>query len=264
MPTPFTRKFLEQDLAFVERQLKERTDPHDTMRLMWEQRRDALREELGEKIRPESRARIALVFEGMPVIGNEEIRLDFATKALDNYQSVVTSIFAERAGVELGERGKLPSRLASKLFIRDMVRGSVGFLLEEARTSQYDLLPTPLQEAVKETTDILRDLSNRDSAVFEERIKRLSPRTVSAVKRMSKVLHDAGAETKLVSDLEEFSLDYSNTASLYSRLSDVDLSDESGEQGCYSDYSPSDSNTSFGSVKLYLMDPFRRYSIQNI
>jgi hypothetical protein len=46
-----------------------------------------------------------------------------------------SSLVAERAGAELGERGRLPAAFSSKLFIRDMVRGSVGFVLEEPQDS---------------------------------------------------------------------------------------------------------------------------------
>jgi len=35
----------------------------------------------------------------------------------------------------------------------------------------------------------------------------LAPRTIDAFKKMAKVLHDAGAETKIVGDTEEFTLD---------------------------------------------------------
>jgi hypothetical protein len=45
------------------------------------------------------------MFDGTPVKGSEEIRLDFATKILDNYQLVVSTLVAQRAGAELGARG---------------------------------------------------------------------------------------------------------------------------------------------------------------
>jgi hypothetical protein len=99
MPALLTRKSLQDDLAFVERQLGRHPDPHDTVRFMWEQRREALRAELASpEAQTAMRASVALVFEGSPVRGSEEIRLDFATKALDNYQAFVSSLAAERAG----------------------------------------------------------------------------------------------------------------------------------------------------------------------
>jgi hypothetical protein len=222
MPALLTRKSLQDDLAFVERQLGRHPDPHDTVRFMWEQRREALRAELASpEAQTAMRASVALVFEGSPVRGSEEIRLDFATKALDNYQAFVSSLAAERAGAELGARGRLPAAFSSKLFIRDMVRGSVGFVLEEPQGPQRDLIETALHESVQEATRVLRDLSN--SAHFEERLTQLTPRTVEAIKRMVKLLHDADAETKIVGDTEELTLDQEGTASLYARLRELEV-----------------------------------------
>jgi hypothetical protein len=222
MPARLTRKSLQDDLAFVERQLALQTDPFDTVRLMWEKRREALLEEIASAVESK-RANIALIFEGSPVVGSEEIRLDFATKALDNYQAVVSSLVAERAGAELGKRGRLPQSFSSKLFIRDMVRGSVGFVLEEPRGGQYPLLETALQEAVEEATRILRDMSRAEEQSFETRVAQLSPRTLQAIKRLAKVLHDAGAATQLIGNVEEFTLDHIGTASLYSRLENLEV-----------------------------------------
>jgi hypothetical protein len=224
MPMLLTRKSLQNDLAFVERQLAQHPDPYDTVRLMWEQRRDALREELADsEERHDSRAHVALLFDGNPVLGSEEIRLDFATKALENYQSFVSSLVAEGAGAELGARGRLPVAFASKLFIRDMVRGSVGFLLEEPQGPQYDLTATALHEAVQAATRILRVLSSSERQNFDDQVTQLTPRTLAAIKRMTKVLHDADAETTIVGDVEEFTLDRGSTASLYMRLRGVEV-----------------------------------------
>lgn len=124
---------------------------------MWEQRRKALLEEIESlQSRHETNAEVALMFGGQPVHGSEEIRLDFATRVLDSYQQIVATLAAERAGAELGARGRLPQAFSSRLFIRDMVRGSVGFLLEETKPSQNMLIPSFLKEAVNETTKVFR------------------------------------------------------------------------------------------------------------
>jgi hypothetical protein len=135
--------------------------------------------------------------------GERPPRCDFATKALDNYQSIVATLVAERAGAELGTRGRLPRSFTSKLFIRDMLRGSVGFLLQEPASAQLEFLQTALKEAVNEATDILQDLSGTEMRSFETRMSQLTPRTIGAVKNMVKVLHDAGAETTIVGDARE-------------------------------------------------------------
>lgn len=175
MPIPLEKQALEDDLAFVERQIAEFTDPYDTARLMWEKRRDALQEEIAAVERERDlQGRVALIFSGSPVIGSQEIKLDFATKVLENYQLVVAALAAERGGAALGERGRLPGAFASKLYIRDMLRGSVGFLLEEREPVQKEMLPSPLKEAIEEATLILRDLSEPEAQRFDDRIRELS------------------------------------------------------------------------------------------
>jgi hypothetical protein len=227
MPKLMTSRMLHDDLAFVEERLREHSEPYDTVRLMWEQRRDALLEELEIlQARHNTCAEVALLFEGAPVKGSEEIRLDFATKILDNYQQVVATLVAERAGAQLGARGQLPRSFTSKLFIRDMLRGSVGFLLEEPEPAQTQLLASVLKEAVDETTQVLQDLSSHDVERFYARLRGLSPRTVVAVKKMAKSLHDAGAETKIIGETEEFKLDSVGTASLYTRLTEIEVAED--------------------------------------
>jgi hypothetical protein len=227
MPKLMTSRMLHDDLAFVEERLREHSDPYDTVRLMWEQRRSALLEEL-ETLQTQHNtcAEVALLFEGVPVKGSEEIRLDFATRILDNYQQVVATLAAERAGAELGARGQLPRSFTSKLFIRDMLRGSVGFLLEEPQPAQTQLLPSVLKEAVDEATHVLQDLSDHDVERFYARLRALSPRTIGAIKKMAKSLHDAGAVTKIVGETDEFRLDSEGTASLYSRLTEFEVVEE--------------------------------------
>jgi hypothetical protein len=58
---------------------------------------------------------------------------------------------------------------------------------------------------------------------FEDRLTQLTPRTIAAIQRMAKVLHDANAETRIVGELEEFTLDHGGTASLYARLRELEV-----------------------------------------
>lgn len=223
MPKSLELTDLTNDLAFVEERLAAHPDPYDTIRLMWERRRDALREQIAvTENRRDNHAHVALLFNGTPVIGSQEIKLDFAAKILENYQSLVGSLAAERAGAELGARGRLPAAFTSKLYIRDMVRGSVGFVIEEAKPAQYELVPSALKGAVDEATNILADLSGGDPTKFDARLNQLSPRTIAAIKKMTKVLHESGAETKIVDEDQELSLDYGRTASLSARLNEVE------------------------------------------
>ncbi|KGT80804.1 hypothetical protein MA20_05105 [Bradyrhizobium japonicum] len=224
MATLLSKRELHDDLAFVEKQLSQYSDPYDTVRFMWEQRRADLVHRLEEAGKTDdSHAEVALLFEGGPVVGSQEIRLQFATQVLDSYQTLVAIFAAEKGGAELKARGKLPKAFTSKLFIRDMLRGSVGFLLEEPPPPQASMLPTVLRDAVHEATASLRDLSAASSDEFQLRVEAMSPRAMGAVKRLSKTLAEAGAAAKIVDDEEELSLTPERVATLQSRLNDVEV-----------------------------------------
>ena len=226
MSPPLSIRALQGDLEYVKRQLAEHTDPYDTVRLMWEQRKDQLEKEIVDaEDHPDNFAQVALLFRGQPVVGSEEIRLDFAAKVLENYQTLVATLTASRAGNEVGARGRLPSAFTSKLFIRDIVRGSVGFLIEEKKPDQYALVPSLLKETVEEATEIISKLSSGDSGNADLVMHALSPRTLNAIKRLAKVLHDSGAETEIVAQSRELVLDHSRTNSLYLQLLDVEFTE---------------------------------------
>lgn len=106
-----------------------------------------------------------------------------------------------------------------------MVRGSVGFLLEELEPEQKELLASPIKEAIEEAARVLHDMSEEEVSKFDERIRQLSPRTVGAIKRLTKVLHDFGAETKIVGDEVEIEMDRASTSELNARLTDVDFAE---------------------------------------
>ena len=224
MATLLSKRELHDDLAYVEKQLSQYSDPYDTVRFMWELRRADLLGRLEEAAKAvDSHAEVALLFEGGPVVGSQEIRLQFATQLLDSYQTLVAIFAAEKAGAELKARGKLPKAFTSKLFIRDMLRGSVGFLLEEPPPPQASMLPTVLKDAVHEATASLRDLSAASSDSFQSRAETMSPRAMGAVKRISKTLAEAGAAARIVDDEEELSLTSERIATLQSRLNEVEV-----------------------------------------
>ena len=103
MPTLLSSQALQDDLAFVDEQLRQHSDPYDTIRYMWQQRHDELKRQLSELAGSfVTHAEVALLFEGSPVRGSEDIKLAFATKMLDQYQAFVGTIAAERGGAPPG------------------------------------------------------------------------------------------------------------------------------------------------------------------
>jgi hypothetical protein len=224
MPTMLSTRALQDDLAFVDEQLRRHNDPYDTIRLMWQQRHEQLLRELSELQGSYTTfAEVALLFEGSPVRGSEEIKLGFATKMLDQYQAFIGTIAAEKGGAVVAAKGQLPRTITSRLYIKDMLRGSVGFLLEEPRPDQGSLVPTLLKDAVEEATVALTDLASGETEKFNVRVDSLSPRAVNAVKKIIKTLNEADAEIKIVGADAELRLDREKIARLNIRLNELEV-----------------------------------------
>jgi hypothetical protein len=230
MPTMLSTRALQDDLAFVDEQLRRHSDPYDTLRLMWQQRHDQLQRELSElQASYTTFAEVALLFEGSPVRGSEEIKLAFATKMLDQYQAFVGTIAAEKGGAVVAAKGQVPRAFTSRLFIKDMLRGSVGFLLEEPKPDQGSLVRTLLKDAVEEATLALADLASGETERFDTRADSLSPRAVNAVKKIIKTLNEADAEIKIVGTDGEVRLDREKIARLNIRLNELEVFEDREE-----------------------------------
>ena len=177
-------------------------------------------------------ASVALVFDGQPVVADQDIRLDFATQALDAYQKVVALKLEASMSEELRSTGRLPGSDMSRLFIRDLVRGSMGFVLEELPAAQTELVPTPLRRAVEETTALMRVLSSSEDEInFNEALSTSQGRLVLAVQRFAKILFDARASAAIYDDEHSVSMSTAGIQSLHARLSDVSVEESEAELG---------------------------------
>lgn len=230
MPTLLSIEALEADKLYVEQQLAAAGDsPWGTARLMWQSRLAEITQQITEAARSRSNyATVALIFDGSPVIGSDDIRLDFTTEALDSYQKVVSLSFASRLAEELPQTGPLPGRDQSRLFIRDLVHGSMGFILEELPPQQHEMLPTQLKDAVERTTELMSTLSNAGDDEFESALERTSPRLVAAIEKFAKILYEAGASTRIVGEDNRLALSIDEVGRLSRRLGELDITEEIG------------------------------------
>jgi hypothetical protein len=218
---------LEADRNFVQQQLDETDEnPWATARHMWQTRLAEIEAQIAALSTAVSNyATVALVFDGTPVIGSGDIQLDFATDALESYQRLVSLALASQlSDGDLPERGRLPGTDKSRLFIRDLVRGSMGFILEEVAPEQTDMIPSQLKTAVESTTALVATFSGASDEEFESALRNTQPRLVGAVQRFAKVLHDAGASTRILGDQQKCTLSIQEVGRL--RLSDVLVVDE--------------------------------------
>ena len=112
------RDFVAADLAAVEALLAQMTDEDVLSTMSLEARRDELRQALASlAASPESAASAALFFSGRPVVGNRGIEAEFGTEATHDYQDIVNKVFAYRQSGRLGQRGTVPGKDLSKLYI---------------------------------------------------------------------------------------------------------------------------------------------------
>jgi hypothetical protein len=200
-----------------------------TTRIMWEQRKAALDAELNAlEAALDTAASVALVFDGGPVIGSRDIRVDFSSKILDNYQTLVSAIFADQVVTKIGSKGPLPNSARSRLFITEIAHGSMGFVLEEAPVAQPEMLETSLKVAVDRASAVLRGLATGDIGEFEVTVAPLKPRIVRAVQTLAKTLVDYSAETRIVTN-ESLVIAHAAAQTLHERLSDV-IVDERNEK----------------------------------
>ncbi|MDN2566534.1 hypothetical protein N1F89_09890 [Aquibium sp. A9E412] len=227
-PTLLSLEALETDRQFVERQLKEAAgSAWGTSRLMWDNRLKEIDEQIASlRAKSNSYASVALIFDGLPVIGQGDIRLDFSTDALDSYQKMIAMALAAQQGDALPDRGRVKGAEKARLFIRDLVRGSMGFVLEEIAPEQQELVATPLKHAVEDATSLIRLLSEEPEERFAEALEETQPRLIAAVQKFAKVLHEAGASTRIVGDENRVSLSSEAVARLTEKLNEVEVKDD--------------------------------------
>ena len=200
------REAVEADLSAVEALLNRRSEADDPIGwLQFQERKETLTSKLAEiGTQPALAASIALLFGGLPVLGSRGIDVEFGTKAVEQFQDVVSKRYAEQQG-PLGSRG--PVRLSSEtgLLITDVVRGSFGFVLEEP-DSNSNLIETPLKVVVDDVLDLIYRTSAPDEEAFDAFVESVDPRVLASIKSFFGLLYSAGATMRLVEDERDIEL----------------------------------------------------------
>jgi len=149
---------------------------------------------------------VALMFSGGPVHGSRSIAADFATTAVKTFQDLITKRIAGDEFGRLGSRGRVPERTLSSLAIRELVRGSVGFVLEET-SANTELLDTPVKRAIGDVTTIIGQAAAESDEAFEASVETLDPRMLVSLRDFFRVLDDSHASIRIVEDETDESLD---------------------------------------------------------
>ncbi|MDQ1186097.1 hypothetical protein [Agrobacterium larrymoorei] len=160
------------------------------------------------------------------MIGRGDIRLDLSTGALSSYQRIISAALASQTEPHVGAKGKVKGEGRSKLYIRDIVRGSMGFILEELEPPQTDMFNTPLKTAVEEATQLIERLSHGSRDEFDAALSDTAPRLIGAVQKFTKVLRDGRATAKIMGDEAKVALGLEDIGGLSERFEDISVDEE--------------------------------------
>lgn len=190
---------LSAEVAAVESLLGRRTFDDDPMgHYQFTQRLADLRQELqniGEA--PDLTGSVALFFTGAPVVGSHGIKADFAGKAVEKFQDIVSKRFAASEVGDLGGRGPVPLRANSDLLLTDVARGSFGVVLEEATDNQA-LTETQLKIVLDEVVETFGVAAGEDGEPFEELLERIDTRYLRSLGEFFKLLDEEDATVRVV------------------------------------------------------------------
>lgn len=161
-------------------------------------RKDQLLRELSElDLANEHVGKIALFFGGAPAIGSKGIEADFAGDAIAAFQDVVDRRMAAAELGEVGARGPVPLKRSAQLMVTDVVRGSFGFVLEEAAVDDA-MLETELSVVLEQVSEIISEIASPDNDQFENALTDMDRRLLIGLKRFFSVLDDGSANLRLV------------------------------------------------------------------
>lgn len=198
---------IENDLASVRALLSRRSPERDPIGFaQFRARAEALERELDSKRREtDHRASVALFFTGAPVLGSRGVRADFAGKAVDIFQDLVSKQFASVELGQFGQRGPVPLKSSSDMLVTDVARGSVGFILEEADQNE-SLTNSQLSIALDKIASDIAATSAEDTEPFEDLMSDIDPRYFGALSNFFQHLDDSHATLRLVEGQTEIEL----------------------------------------------------------
>lgn len=218
------RDELEAELKAVEHMISQVPSEDPVGKIAFQSRREELEREISQlDTQLDTAAEVALIFDGGPVYGSRAIDAEFAGKALNSYQELIAKIFASTAGGGLSQRGPVPQKDASRLLVTDLVRGSFGFTLQEARADEHSFAPTALRDAVARVSKILGAVGAQTDEHFSEILEDLDQRVFSAVKEFVENVHDNIATFRLIDGDNEQRFDSNAVLRAHNRVTQTNI-----------------------------------------
>jgi hypothetical protein len=224
------RDALAADLSAVESLLASRSEDDDPIgHFQYSVRRAELAERLARLgARADRHAELGIFFGGGPVQGSRGINADFAGKALEDLQSLITKRFSEFETGHLKQSGRLPLVERSRMVVTNLMRGSVGFILEESGNNG-EILDTALREVVEEVADIISKVGVDDQAIFDEAAATLDPRFLLTLKQFFVHLDEQEATLRIVNSNRDFLLDRHAVSLARRRVQEIQIEERADE-----------------------------------
>ena len=149
---------------------------------------------------------VALLFTGGPVIGSRSVETNFAARITTAFQDLVSKRIATGEIGKLGSRGPLPTHSDSSLAISQMVRGSVGFVLEEVTRNQT-LTDSVVKKAIEQIDDLIAKTGGESEEDFEATVESIDDRQLVSLRDFFKALDENAATVRIIESVRELSLD---------------------------------------------------------
>lgn len=172
---------------------------------------------------------VALMFGGQPVHGSRSIDAEFTAKALRTFHNLVRKKVAFAEFGSLGERGPIPRRgVGVDLAITEIVRGSMGFLLEE-KPHNEELADTIVKVALDSVADLVIKTASVRSEDFEDAADTLDSRLLVSLKKFFRTLDDSGATLRIVEDERDATLDSAAVQRARERVDAMEITDSESD-----------------------------------
>ena len=166
------------------------------------------RNEVGRKLETlthveERRAKIALYFGGEPVIGSVGLQAAFATKAVGEFQDLISKVWGTADGAQLATAAAIPSGAASQLHITNLVHGSFGFLLEELDEQGEPLFESALSKTADQVAEYIASFAGENDARFSEVIEEMNPKVFRSLREFFGSIYKGKATFRLVEGIRD-------------------------------------------------------------
>lgn len=227
MPSKLTSDSIRAELSSINKLIEEAEQYGDFVGAsQFKYRQSELEKELNESsYKNKYTASVALFFSGKPVYGSRGINADFAGKALDSFQEIVSKIFSLTEIGTQSKRGPVAFSKSSKLAITGVAQGSFGFLLDEI-TEQQSLIKTELRHVIENVTELLDKTVSPDESEFEEATEKLDKRALLAFSKFFKNLDSNGAKLKLVEGNSEHFFDSESIRIARNRIENTSIEEK--------------------------------------